>query len=105
MDGEVQNEVKKKIDKKVKITLALTWIAYLPMAYFLFALSGMAGDSPYTPKSQVLISILLINGIPLLAMLTILYFAIKRNSILIALSPIILPSLFQAIIPLVARLF
>lgn len=71
----------KKVKTRVKILLIILWVIYLPIALFIFSISGMAGDSPYTPAWQVWAGMLLINGIPLIVMATLTYFAIKKNGI------------------------
>lgn len=72
---------KEKIKTSVKVMLVIAWIAYAPAAFFLFAISAMAGDSPYTPAWQVLLAILLINGVPLIIMIASTLSVIKNNTI------------------------
>lgn len=71
-----------KVKTPIKILLIILWVIYLPIAFFIFSISGMAGDSPYTPEWQVWTGMLLINGIPLIVMATLTYFALKKNGLI-----------------------
>ena|SRR3989344_1479877 len=76
----------------VKVALAIIWLLYAPFALIVFAFSGFAFDAGASAFAWR--AFFIINGIPLAVMLITLWLAVRRNSMLIALSP---PAIFLLI--------
>lgn len=86
-----------KVSILLKIVLALTWLLYIPFAFFIFAMSGMASDSGNISFTFGLI-VFLVNIIPLVLMVVISFIALKKKSVFIALLPVLLVFSMQILI-------
>lgn len=73
------SEVVDTLTSSVKLSLGIGWALYIPFAIFILMISGMAGDDPYANHSNVLLGMLLLNGLPLLLMIVLTYLSIKKN--------------------------